>query len=335
MQYAFYIAAVLGAIGLYLVMPHRRANAKIGGLLALAALVGTFVFIGLALPWPVSAASIYYYIFTAIAAAAAVRVITHPRPVYSALYFVLVVLATSGMLIMLAAEFMAFAMVIIYGGAILVTYMFVIMLATQPQTSNEPETGEFYDREARSPGMAVIMGFALVALLTSVIFNGRFMDDPAADPVPRISEEQAWTRMLSAAAVMPGKFDADNPARARELRSVLQAEGLIAVDEYIGEVEVTEAAVVAEVLTGDPRFGRSRARLIEIPPHVVGDFVANIDMVGLALFESHTLGIELAAVVLLLSMVGAIVIARRQVPETPGTGVSVEGKRPERVTARI
>ncbi len=48
---------------------------------------------------------------------------------------------------------------------------------------------------------------------------------------------------------------------------------------------------------------------------VIAASVYNTDRVGLNLFESHTLGIELAGVVLLVSMVGAIVISRRQVPE--------------------
>ena len=55
----------------------------------------------------------------------------HPRPVYSAVYFVLVVLATTGLCVLAAAEFLAAALVIVYGGAIMVTYIFVIMLAQQ------------------------------------------------------------------------------------------------------------------------------------------------------------------------------------------------------------
>ena len=72
---------------------------------------------------------VYFWIFSAIALVGAVRVVTHPRPVYSALYFVLTVFATAGLFVLLWAEFMAAALVLIYAGAILVTYVFVIMLA--------------------------------------------------------------------------------------------------------------------------------------------------------------------------------------------------------------
>ena len=61
----------------------------------------------------------------------AIRVVTHPKPVYSALYFVLTVFASAGLFVLLWAEFMAAALVLIYAGAILVTYVFVIMLAAE------------------------------------------------------------------------------------------------------------------------------------------------------------------------------------------------------------
>src|SRR6185503_7620582 len=84
---------------------------------------------------------IYFWIFSAIALLGALRVVTHPRPVYAALYFVLTVFATAGLFILLWAEFMAAALVLIYAGAILVTYVFVIMLAAQPAEDGAPVSG--------------------------------------------------------------------------------------------------------------------------------------------------------------------------------------------------
>ena len=82
--------------------------------------------------------NVYFWIFSAIAIFGAVRVVTHPRPVYSALYFVLTVFATAGLFILLWAEFMAAALVLIYAGAILVTYVFVIMLAAEASAPAHP-----------------------------------------------------------------------------------------------------------------------------------------------------------------------------------------------------
>ena len=43
----------------------------------------------------------------------------------------------------------------------------------------------------------------------------------------------------------------------------------------------------------------------------------NIEKVGLNLFDSHPLGIELAGVILLVSLIGAVVIAKKRVDEVP------------------
>ena len=110
--------------------------------------------------------------FGLIAIAAAVRMITHPRPVYAALYFVIVVLSSAALFLLLEAEFMAFALIIVYAGAILITYLFVLMLAEQaPQPGQEAGQPE-YDRVPREPAAAATVGFVMLALLSDVIFNG-------------------------------------------------------------------------------------------------------------------------------------------------------------------
>ena len=89
-----------------------------------------------------------------------VRVITHRRPVYSALYFLLVIVSVAVELVLLEAQFLAAALVIIYAGAILVTYLFVIMLAQQAE-----ETA--YDRQAREPLIGTLTGIVLLALIAA------------------------------------------------------------------------------------------------------------------------------------------------------------------------
>src|SRR5688500_7524070 len=123
---------VAAGLGTYLLLPNRRLNMSARGV---GGVVMLFVALALALAVIRTTADmtggpgIYFWIFSAIALFAALRVITHPRPVYAALYFVLTVFATAGLFILMWAEFMAAALVLIYAGAILVTYVFVIMLA--------------------------------------------------------------------------------------------------------------------------------------------------------------------------------------------------------------
>jgi len=177
------LSAVAG-VGTLLLLPGRREATlrKIGGVIVL---VG-FLILAALLIHHVNALgqghmSVYFWVFSAIAIAGGFRVITHPRPVYSALYFVLSVMATAGLFILLWAEFMAAALIVIYAGAILVTYVFVIMLATQSVASGMSSTAQApagevgalaeYDVVSREPIVACAIGFTLMAVLLFVIFD--------------------------------------------------------------------------------------------------------------------------------------------------------------------
>jgi NADH-quinone oxidoreductase subunit J len=114
-----FAASVAGMLAILALLPRKHNSYKaIGTVIGAAALGGP-------LGDESGHAFMFYYIFSALGIVSAVRVITHTKPVYSALWFVMVVLSTSGLLLTLGSEFMAFAMIIIYGGAILVTYVFV------------------------------------------------------------------------------------------------------------------------------------------------------------------------------------------------------------------
>jgi NADH-quinone oxidoreductase subunit J len=127
--------------------------------------------------------SVYFWIFAVIALVGAMRVVTHPRPVYSALYFVMTVFASAGLFVLLWADFMAAALVLIYAGAILVTYVFVIMLAAQarnPASTTIPAQVADYDAYSREPLLASAVGFVLMGVLLLVIFDRATELMPAA-----------------------------------------------------------------------------------------------------------------------------------------------------------
>ena len=203
---------------------------------------------------------VYFWIFSAIALAAAMRVVTHAKPVYSALYFVLTVFASAGLFVLLEAEFMAAALVIIYAGAILVTYVFVIMLASQASIAGEGTPAQpiaAYDSHSRDPLVAAAIGFTLMGLLLVVIFNRADETIEPAGPVTLLMDHSVQPPMLPAVVPVSG-----------------------------GTQEL-----------------------------------------GMFLFRSQAVQLELAGVILMLSMVGAIVISRRKVMHNVPTGLveRVEG----------
>lgn len=253
MTYALYIASACGAVALLLMMPRQGFNPRvIGAVLGAMTLGGLWLFLSRQLPDALGldrAAMVYYYVFSAIAIFAAARVITHTQPVFSALWFVMVVLAVAGLLLALGAEFIAAAIVIIYGGAILVTYIFVMMLA-EPSGSTASQAVGHYDRVAREPVVAVLVASVLMATMLTVFFEHTNPNAAAADESDAV--------LVADDGVLPNR-----PAQRVELRG---------------------AAI---------------------------ERVDNAERIGLDMFRGHPLGIELAGIILLVALVGAVVIARQ------------------------
>jgi NADH-quinone oxidoreductase subunit J len=171
------LLCVVAGVGTVLLLPGKREQAlrKVGGaLMVISGLVLAGLLFYATFGSPSQSAHYWFWPFAAIAIVGAVRVITHPRPVYSALYFVLTTFASAGLFVLLWAEFMAAALILIYAGAILVTYVFVIMLAQQATTGGDKTAGDVmadYDANSREPVVAAAVGFALMGLLLFVILD--------------------------------------------------------------------------------------------------------------------------------------------------------------------
>ena len=148
--------------------------------------------------------------------AGAVGVICHPKPVYAALYFVLVTLAGAGVFVLLWAEFMAVVLIIVYAGAILVTYVFVIMLASQ----GKKET-PLYDRVASEPLVAVLVSFVLLGTILKVMYRD---DVPNGTPaVAQVAPRQANAQFL--AGMTAADVQGAPPATTQPLRSAALVPG--------------------------------------------------------------------------------------------------------------
>ncbi len=69
-----------------------------------------------------------FYVFSAVLLAASFMVITARTPVYAALYLVLAFFSASCVWMLLRAEFLAIALVLVYVGAVMVLFLFVVMM---------------------------------------------------------------------------------------------------------------------------------------------------------------------------------------------------------------
>jgi NADH-quinone oxidoreductase subunit J len=78
-----------------------------------------------------------FYFFAAIAVIASLLVIAQKNPVYSVLLLIASFGALSGLYILLEAPFVAVIQIIVYAGAIMVLFLFVVMLLNAPQEDTE------------------------------------------------------------------------------------------------------------------------------------------------------------------------------------------------------
>ena len=69
-----------------------------------------------------------FYVLAAILLFATVRVITTPNPVHAALHLVLAFFTAAGIWLLLDAEFLAITLVLVYVGAVMVLFLFVVMM---------------------------------------------------------------------------------------------------------------------------------------------------------------------------------------------------------------
>jgi NADH-quinone oxidoreductase subunit J len=130
-------AALLAALGLWLMLPPWGTRAWRLGLALLAAGGGLGA---TRLPSVGDGAQCgLFWLLAGVTLAAASGTITTRNPVRSALWFALSLLGTASLFFYQGAQFLAAATVIVYAGAIVVTFLFVLMLA-------QPDGTAFYDR---------------------------------------------------------------------------------------------------------------------------------------------------------------------------------------------
>src|SRR5438445_12089560 len=92
-----------------------------------------------------SAPLIVFFVLAALAIIGALSLILQKHPIHSALSLIVVMVALAGLYLLLGAEFVAAVQIIVYGGAIMVLFVFVIMLlnAGAEERTNFSRLAEF------------------------------------------------------------------------------------------------------------------------------------------------------------------------------------------------
>jgi len=110
---------------------------------------------------------ILFIVLALVAAVSSVVMITRPNPVIAAVFLVLNFFALSGLYLLLNAQFIAVVQVIVYAGAIMVLFLFVLMLL-----NTETEHKLFVDRRGIKFFAILISAFVFIQV-AYLIFFGR------------------------------------------------------------------------------------------------------------------------------------------------------------------
>ena len=164
------------------------------------------------------AETVLFYLFSAVAVGASLLVIGQRNPMYSIMLLVAAFGALSALYIQLDAPFVAMAQIIVYAGAIMVLFLFVVMLLNAPQ-----EDAAQWDRThpLRRPGVSRFGAMLAVLLTVQLVW--------------------ALLRVTDAGAAVGGR---GNAAELTSVRSV----GRVLFSDYVFAFEATSVLILVAMV---------------------------------------------------------------------------------------
>jgi NADH-quinone oxidoreductase subunit J len=151
---------VLAALGMWLLLPRGQSRTRwLGAVLGVAALACFASQLWLLGDWT---GDVVFWILSGVTVVAAACTVTFRSPVYCAVWFAMALVGTAGIFMVQGAQFLSVATIVVYAGAILVTFLFVLMLA-------QPRGDAYYDRVSWEAILAAAVGAVLVGVLTIAV----------------------------------------------------------------------------------------------------------------------------------------------------------------------
>ncbi|HUU50599.1 MAG TPA: NADH-quinone oxidoreductase subunit J [Nitrospinota bacterium] len=124
---------------------------------------------------------LFFYLFAGIGTISAIMVITRRNVIHCALFLVLTFLCVAAIYVLLKAELLAGIQVLVYAGAIMVLFLFAILLI------NVERTKEIRYRQGQSP-WAIILATVVFAQIAYLIF--KTLEDTPFKPLGELSPDK-------------------------------------------------------------------------------------------------------------------------------------------------
>jgi NADH-quinone oxidoreductase subunit J len=118
-----------------------------------------------------------FYVFATILVLAATMVVTVRNPVFAALFLVLAFFTSAGVWILLEAEFLALTLILVYVGAVMVLFLFVVMML-------DINLAVLKEGFTKYLPVGLVVAIALVIQLVLIVGPEQFGLDKVESPVP-------------------------------------------------------------------------------------------------------------------------------------------------------
>lgn len=344
-------AAGLAAIGFYQLLPRPGAKSVALGTflcLAAAAVAGLFLVTAFGQPGPDFVGRILFWLFAAGAVGFGGVLVTQANPARGAIAFAFVILSSCGLFLLLAAPFLMAATVIIYAGAVIVTFLFLLMLSHAGGPSDEND-------RTREPLLGSLAGFAFAGLILFTLHVGGGSDavlpTPPLTAADRAGLDDARRELDAALAADKLEPFEDAAKRGHDKLAAVLGESFAAADTK-GSVLDRHRSVVREVRGSGKKFAAADARVAGFLDRTAklqqlnrdtedrtlfggGDLTTrkaalqplrdevvvysghgllparNVANIGYVLYSEHLLAVEMAGTLLLVATIGAVAIAGR------------------------
>lgn len=210
---------------------------------------------------------VLFIIFAVLATITSIGLVVFKDPVHCALSLVLTFFSIAAVYILLGAEFLAAVQVLVYTGAILVLFLFVIMLL-QPRSGASLNPLRFFQsRFGPFIALAFLAEVLLVVFTSGFVLNG-------------------------------GKTTASNNT---------QGQNIVAASAYSASASVPMTASDGTSIVSSSTYDSAPTNTYGHPA-----------LLGKELYSTYLFPFEVSSLILLIAAIGAIVIARRALPESTG-----------------
>ena len=327
------ISLLFGWLAVYFCLPKRigGVNRFVGYALGSLALIISLLQV--LFRYSINPELVLFCVFSFFAIVGSFLMVVAANPARGAICFAVTITSTGGIFLLLAAPFIMAANVIIYAGAIIVTFLFLLMLVKQ-------HNADLADTESREPFLASLTGFILMGCMTAILTSSSgnrieieriIQEIKQASQLSDLKEIRAkvlnsenyvvsklknalggsgpWVERIEVEVQDNGTFLVNKSENIIEVKKALDSLANIGA-EYLKYQSLLRPSIsMAGNAGADPSLPIEKVRKDKTGrPAMPAD---NTTFLGKLIFSEQLIAVELVGLLLLVATIGAIVIVRQ------------------------